>query len=62
MQVQASREDRVKAVTAAISRLDASNRQVPGIGRLPHDVARALAEQVVDAVIAADDRETRLRR
>ncbi|MFC6391051.1 hypothetical protein [Methylorubrum zatmanii] len=28
-------------------------------GRLPHDLARILAELAVDAVVAADDREDR---
>lgn len=59
MQAQASREDRVRAVTATITRQDLGDRLFLGSTRLPHDIARALAEQVVDAVVEADQREIR---
>lgn len=58
-QRQASREDRIRAVAAVIARHDVSMRQVPAGTRIPHDVARALAERAVDAVIAADENERR---
>ncbi|MBD8909453.1 hypothetical protein MZTS_22830 [Methylorubrum zatmanii] len=58
-QAQASREDRIRAITAAISQKDLSQRQMVLNGRLPHDLARILAELAVDAVVAADDREDR---
>ncbi len=57
MQAQASREDRIRAVTATISQQALGNRLIHGNTRLPYDVARALAEQAVDAVVAADQRE-----
>jgi len=53
-QAQASREDRIRAVAAVIAQHDVTSRQLPSSGRLPHDLARALAERAVDAVMAAD--------
>jgi hypothetical protein len=53
-QAQASREDRIRAVAAVIAQYDVTSRQLPSSGRLPHDLARALAERAVDAVMAAD--------
>ncbi|KAB7787234.1 MULTISPECIES: hypothetical protein [Methylorubrum] len=58
-QAQASREDRIRAAAAVIAQQTLTDRQLPLNGRLPHDVARALAERVVDAVIAADERVRR---
>lgn len=52
---QASREDRVRVITATIAQQELGQRQLTSNGRLPHDVARALAERIVDAVTAADD-------
>ena len=57
MQAQASREERIRAVAATISQQALGNRLIYGNTRLPYDVARALAEQAVDAVVAADQRE-----
>ncbi|WP_455977238.1 hypothetical protein [Methylorubrum populi] len=58
-QAQASREDRVRAITAVLSQQDLGQRQMIINGRLPHDIARTLAELAVDAVVAADDKEDR---
>jgi hypothetical protein len=41
-------------VAAVIAQYDVTSRQLPSSGRLPHDLARALAERAVDAVMAAD--------
>ncbi|WP_245517635.1 hypothetical protein [Methylorubrum sp. Q1] len=41
-------------MAAVIAQHDVTSRQLPSSGRLPHDLARALAERAVDAVMAAD--------
>lgn len=54
---QQTQEDRIKAVAEILSRLRLDQRPLPSSGRLPHDIARALAEQVID-VLATFDRRT----
>ena len=55
--VQASREERIRAVTSQIATRSFSERQLAPGGRLPFDIVRTLAELAVDAVSSADDRE-----
>ncbi len=56
-QIQATREDRIKAVITVLAQQDLSRRPLIGAGRLAHDIARGLAESIVDAVVTADERE-----
>lgn len=58
-QIQATREDRIKAVITVLGQQDLSRRPLIGAGRLAHDIARALAESIVDAVATADERDIR---
>lgn len=51
---QVSREDRIKVVAEVLSRPPRDQRRPPASGHLPHDVARAIAEQILDALAAVE--------
>jgi hypothetical protein len=49
-----SRETRIKAIADVLSRPQATWRALPATGRLPHDVARVLAEAILEALAALE--------
>ncbi|MBD8908732.1 hypothetical protein MZTS_18935 [Methylorubrum zatmanii] len=56
---QEIQEDRIKVVAEMLSRLRLDQRLLSPSGRLPHDIARALAEQVIDVLATFDRRASR---
>lgn len=56
MAKHASREDLIKVITSILSLAQSDQRSLTPTGRLPHDVSRALAETVLEALAARDVR------